>query len=91
MINFAVSINGVTAEGQGTWVLAVDPAGERFLIVHEDKTMHWHPMAECTFVKAATPDMPTLVYPVQPKQPEPVTRLAMPVPNRAERRAFNGN
>ena len=90
MIEFAVSTEGVTKEGSATWVLAVDPVGERLLLVHDDNSMHWHLMADCKFVKAATPDQPRAVIAVQPKQPQPL-HLAMPSPNRAERRLSNGN
>ena len=89
MIEFAVSVKDVTKEGQATWVLAVDPVGERMLIVHDDKSLHWHPMADCTFVKASTPDMPRAVIAVQPQQAR--APLTLPMPNRAERRAINGN
>lgn len=84
MLEFAVSVKDVTKEGEATWVLAVDPVGERLLICHEDKSMRWHPLADCTFVKAASPDVPRMVLPVQQKQPQP---FQLPVPNRAERRA----
>lgn len=91
MLAFAVQVKDVTKEGQATWVLDIDPVGERFLIVHEDKTMHWHPMADCTFVKLVSPDAPTPVVPVQTNQPRPPLSLAdMGMPNRAMRRA-NGN
>lgn len=69
MLAFAITVEGVTAEGKAQWVLAVDPIGERFLVVHEDNSMHWHPLADCTFVKVMNPDQPQLVMVVQPKQP----------------------
>ena len=86
MIEFAVQVSGLTKEGQASWVLDVDPAGERLLLAHEDKTLHWHPMAECLFAKLMPPDAPRAVIPVQPA---PVPQIAVPqiaMPNRAERR-----
>ena len=76
MLEFAVTVKGITQEKQAKWVLAVDPVGERLLIVHEDKSLHWHPMVDCMFVKAASADMPRAVVIVQPDQP---TKLQMPV------------
>lgn len=66
MIPFAVSIRGVSQPGQGHWVLAVE--GKRLLVVHEDRSLQWHQMDECTFVKLIPPDAPHPVLPVQPKQ-----------------------
>lgn len=82
-MDFAVQIKGTEFEGdKASWVLAVDPVGERVLIAHTDQTLHWYAMADCTFVRAATPDTPRLVMAVQP-QPQ----IALPtIPNRAMRR-----
>ena len=60
MIEFAVVVKGLD---KARWVLAVDD--NRLLIVHDDQSLHWHPMSDCTFVKALTPDMPRMVVPVQ--------------------------
>jgi len=79
MLEFAVSVDGVTEEGKGHWVLAVDPAGERLLIAHQDGSFHWHVMSECKFVKLINPDAPRPVIPIQS---QPVLAL----PNRADRR-----
>ena len=68
MMEFAVTVEGLDREDQARWVLEVDAVGERFLIAHDDRTLHWHPMAECTFAKCANPDQPRLVLPVQPQQ-----------------------
>lgn len=84
MLEFAVTVDGVTKEGQAQWVLAVDPVGERLLIVHDDKSMHWHPMTDCGFVKVMIPDAPRMVIPVQVQPSQ--TPLALP--NRAERRSL---
>lgn len=85
---FKVRIEALHEEGLSTWVLAVDPVGERLLIVHDDdKTLHWYPMKECAFVGIASPDVPRPVVAVQPKQqgPQLVTPETVPL-NRAERR-----
>ena len=74
-MDFAVKVEGLDEEGQAHWVLDVDPAGERFLIGHEDKSLHWVPMDKCKFVKVSSPDTPRLVMLVQPSQP---TQLAVP-------------
>ena len=60
MIEFAVMVKGLE---KARWVLAVD--GDQVLIVHDDQSIHWHPLTECTFVKALTPDVPRIVLPVQ--------------------------
>lgn len=69
MIEFAVRVAGLDAEDSTNahWVLAVDSVGERLLIVHDDHSLHWYPLADCTFAKAQTPDQPRLVLAVQPK------------------------
>ena len=65
MMEFVVKVEGVD---QGRWVLSVDPVGERFLIAHDDKSLHWVPMAECEFAGAAPPDQPRPVIAVKPQQ-----------------------
>lgn len=80
MLEFSVSVPGVTEEGQGKWVLAVDPVGERLLLVNADKSLQWYPMGDCTFVGLMPPDAPRHVIPVQPEQPAVLT------PSRATRR-----
>ena len=87
MIPFAVFIEGVTEEGQGQWVLAVDPVGERLLIVHDDGGLRWHPLADCRLVKVISPEAPRLVVPVQPVGQSP----SIAIPNRAERRSWGRN
>ncbi len=86
MLPFSVSVEGVTQENQGKWVLAVDPVGERLLLVHEDKSLHWHPMADCAFHGTVTPDAPRPVFVLQPQQ-EPT----LLTPNRGARRHPLGN
>ncbi len=67
MIPFVVSIE----EGQGVWVLAVDPVGERVLGVDpETKALIWYPMDKCTFVRILKPDEPVPVVLVQPAGPK---------------------
>lgn len=80
MLPFSVYVEGVSQEGKGTWVLAVDPAGDRLLLSHEDKSLQWHPMAECSFHGIVPPGTPQPVMIVQPQQPGILT------PSRATRR-----
>ena len=82
MIPFAVTVEGVTKPGQAYWVLGIDPGGERLLVVHEDQSFHWHPIAACSFAKLVQPDAPQPVIPVQVQSQEFV------LPNRAQRRQF---
>ena len=63
MLEFAVAVKGLD---EAYWVLAVE--GERFLIAHADRSLQWHPMEDCTFVKCMSPDQPRAVIPVQPQQ-----------------------
>ncbi len=65
MIGFAVTVAGLSKEGQAHWVL--DVQGKRLLIVHEDQSFHWHHMDECRFVKLVPPDAPVPVI-VAPEQ-----------------------
>ena len=76
MIEFAVTVEGLE---KARWVFAVE--GDRLLVAHDDQTLHWHPLSECQFVKALTPDVPRTVLMVQPVSPQ------LAVPNRAMRRA----
>lgn len=81
MADFAVAIAGVTKEGQGRWVLAVDPVGGRLLVAYEDKTLHWHDISECRFASMADP---TGVQPVVVVKsgPAPLSALQLPpMPN----------
>lgn len=80
MLQFAVTIEGLTQEGQAQWVLAIDPVGDRFLVTHEDKSLHWYPMAKCAFARMIPPDAPQAVIPVPPQQPTVLT------PSRTTRR-----
>lgn len=68
MVAFAVRHEGQD-EDQGSWVLAVDPAGERLLLADADGSLHWHLMSTCKLIKASTPDMPRAVIAVQPQTP----------------------
>jgi hypothetical protein len=91
MIEFAVKVKGihdVEDEDKATWVLAVDPVGDRLLIVHDDQSLHWHPMDDCKFVKARTPDQPLVVLPVQPQRTQEPVLLT---PSRAQRRRAERN
>lgn len=83
-IPFAVWHEGIS-EGQGTWVLSIDPAGDRLLLSNADGILYWHPLADCKLIKATTPDVPRLVMPVQ-AQPSPEVLI----PNRAMRRNGHG-
>lgn len=72
MLEFAVQVKGLhdVEGGQATWVLAADPTAG-VLIAHEDKTLHWHPLEDCTFVRLLRPDAPRPVFAVQPAQEKP--------------------
>lgn len=87
MIPFAIQAEGITEIDQARWVLEVDPAGERFLVALSDSTFVWVEMGRCKLVKAATPDQPQLVLPVQA---QPVGSQVV-IPNRAMRRAIPRN
>mgnify|MGYP001583429325 CR=1 FL=1 len=50
-MEFAVWHEGI-ADGQGRWVLAVDAAGERFLLSDDERGFYWAPIAECKFAPA---------------------------------------
>ena len=84
MIEFAVTGDWLE-EGQGTWVLAVDPVGDRLLLADADGSLHWHYIADCKLVKASTPDIPRAVILVQPNQPAALT-IPSAMPNREMRR-----
>ena len=88
MLEFAVTVDGYTEEGKAHWVLAIDAVGDRLLIVHEDKSLNWHPISACRFVKAIAPDGPKPVMIVQPMKPP----IMIPSPvNRLERRTRERN
>lgn len=63
MIDFAVWHEGLE-EGKGRWVLHVDTAGDRLLLVEDDGTLYWRPFADCKAIRFATPDQPRPVIPV---------------------------
>jgi hypothetical protein len=84
MLPFSVEVEGVTKEGQGKWVLALDIAGDRLLLVHEDKSLHWHPIADCRFHGTVAPDAPRPMMLVQPQQQGAGPTLL--TPNRQTRR-----
>lgn len=78
-IEFAVKVKGIhdPDADECAWVLAVD--GDRLLIVHRDKTLHWHPLEDCIFAMAK---MPATKQPAGP---------GLVAPNRAVRRAVEHN
>jgi hypothetical protein len=86
MMPFLVEVKGLTEEGKGKWVLAVDPAGDRLLLVGEDKSLHWYPMAECTFYGTFPPGTPQPVVIVEPERPAQGQAPTLLVPNRQARR-----
>ena len=80
MIPFAVKVKGLHApdENRAAWVLAIE--GDRFLMVAEDKSFEWVPIADCELLKATTPDQPRLVIAIPP--PEPVVAIpSLNLPN----------
>lgn len=82
-MDFAVKVTGLDEKvpvETYRWVLAVE--GDRVLITHDDNSLHWVEMADCTLVRAVRPDMPTPVVVVQPQGQQP----ALAAPNRASRR-----
>lgn len=72
-MDFAVTVKGMDTD-TARWVLAVD--GDRFLITHEDKSLHWVKMADCTFARAGSPDQPRPVFAVPVQQQG--SQLAVP-------------
>lgn len=86
MLQFSVSVEGLTEEGEGKWVLAVDPVGDQLLLAHNDSTLHWHPMAECTFHSTVPPNAPHPVFVVPPPQAAQSAQPTLAIPNRATRR-----
>ena len=69
-VDFAVWHEGIE-EGQGRWVMYVDPAGERVLLVADDKTFYWRALSECTMYGLMGPEQPRPVMVVQPQaQPQ---------------------
>ena len=71
MMQFAVQTPAdVDAKsGKARWVLAVDPVGERFLVVDEDRHFDWVLIHKCQFIKMIDPERPTPVVSVRPKGP----------------------
>jgi hypothetical protein len=86
MLPFSVEVEGVTKEGQGKWVLAVDPEGDRVLLAHDDKTLHWYPMGDCLFHGTVPPSPVQPVMIVEPQQQGPGPGPSLLVPNRQTRR-----
>lgn len=68
MIKFAVQ-TPEDAPDKARWVLAVDPVGERFLVVGEDKSFQWVSIADCKFIQMIDPAKPQPVVPMTPKGP----------------------
>ncbi len=92
MLPFSVEVEGLTEEGKAKWVLAVDPMGERLLLVHEDRSLHWHPMDKCTFYATVPPDAPRPVFVLEPQREGQEERPKVLVPNRQTRRhPLNGS
>jgi len=79
MIPFAVTIEGVTKEGNAVWVLAVTK--DELLTAADTGELVWYPLSDCKFVKLVPPDMPK---PVMIVQPQPRNGIALP--NRQLRR-----
>lgn len=67
MVRFAVWHEGVP-ENTGRWVLGIDAPMSRFLLSNDEGGFYWQAMADCRLVRAATPDNPQLVLPVQTQQ-----------------------
>lgn len=90
-IEFAVKVKGIhdPDADECAWVLAVERDGlpEKdadsgfVLIVHKDKSLHWHPLEDCEFAMAKAPG--------PPKVPAMAPKLV--TPNRVERRALERN
>ncbi len=78
MADFAIEIEGVTEKDQGRWVLAVDAVGDRLLVAHEDKTLHWHSFSECKFRTMADPTGIQPVVVVRPEQMQKGSGLMLP-------------
>lgn len=62
---------------QASWVIAVDPQGERFLMATPEGVFEWVAITRCRFVKGATPDNPRLVMAVQPQAQIAVPNAAL--------------
>ena len=75
-MDFAVQIDG---EKQGRWVLAVE--GDRLLVADEANQLRWVEMTSCRLLKAATPDVPRLVMPVQAQKPILVPQMKVGMGN----------
>jgi hypothetical protein len=71
-MEFAVRVPFDTPD-RARWVLEVD--GERLLLAGNDQVLYWVAMADCRFVKAASPDQPRLVIPVQPQPQSGLARV----------------
>ena len=82
MIPFAVKVKGLDDpdSDQCRWALAASPDG--LLIVNEDRSLQWYPLADCTFVKLISPEAPKPVVAVQIQQPG----SQIGTPNREKRR-----
>ena len=72
-MEFVVHVKG---EEKGFWALHVDSQGERFLLANEDGTFRWVGIADSVLVRAANPDVPRPVVPVEPKQTVAVPKVA---------------
>ena len=87
-MDFAVHIEDLHEEGQGSWVLAVDR--DKVLIAHDfngdDQTMRWYPLSECAVLKVGHPEVPRPVYMVQPAS----KKVLLPGDNRMARRRNGG-
>ncbi len=73
-MEFVIHVNGDAPE-KGFWVLAVDAPGGRFLVAAEGGAFRWVLLADCTFARGATPDIPRPVVLVQQRQGIAVPKL----------------
>lgn len=73
-MDFAVKVKGDPPD-HARWVLAVDPAFSRLLMVNDDKTLEWVEMADCKFVKLAGPEQPRPVFAVPMQQQGKLARV----------------
>ncbi len=91
MIPFAVHHEGMPditgPDGKpvpgGRWVL--DVQAERALLYDDDtQAFYWRDLADCKLVRIQTPDMPSIVVPVQPQPQAPGQLVTAPALPRAQ-------
>lgn len=89
MLPFAVKVKGLDdGMDRAHWVLAVDPKAGA-LVTHDDGSLKWHPLSECTFVKMVRPDQPMPVVPVQVKPQNGIALPGSPTPMQEFRKGLN--